>query len=924
MIPVLAMSFIAAIILGLLTEIRENSHHTETEKEAWINVGINMVNAWKTTMLFTGSDNLARDQLFSQVSGKIMALNLKRNPKMFQINPESSPYMSTDLELEVLNQGKPISHISEEESDRMLFTLIPIIAESKCVDCHLKLNKHDFAEGEVMAVVTLITSLKNVDALISSDRNGVFIGLIVAILFSVAFIFISMKRITNPIKILTNAAKKVTSGVIDTQVDITSDDEIGVLARTFNEMTSELKSTKDELQKYTEHLEEEVKLKTKEVQESEAALKRLMKGTAKSTGKQFFENLILTVTEMMECRWGILGEIIDDKSINTLAWCEDKRIKKSIDFPLQGTPFEDLEDSSFRAITKVREQYPDDKLLKKFGVESYFGLPFSGSNGKAIGVLNILHDKDLKPPKYVEEIVSVFAERAAAELERLRAEEAKERLSEKLKLAERERARAALREGEQRYRTLVESISEWVWEVDDKGSFTYSSPMIKKLLGYEPYEVIGKAPFDFMQQEDAERFKKKFHDLLSSDKPFKGLEYINYNKNGERLIFEMTGNPVFDATGNLQGYRGITRDITERVKNEEQIRQLSSAVEQSPSSVVITDTDGKIIYVNPKFCRVSGYTAEEVINKNPRILNSGIQTKMFYKELWDTIIEGKEWSGEFQNRKKNGQIYWESALISPIKNSTGEITHFLAVKEDITEKKRTQASLEQSSKLAAIGELAAGVAHEINNPLTNIIGYSRILSREIGSDSRYAEYLEGINEDAQRAHKIIGNLLSFAREAPLDVQPSNINELLDKVINQIDKVKSPPDITLKNHYQENLPEIYIDQNQIQQVFINLINNAFHSMPDGGELFITTSLDKEGDLLNIEFKDTGIGIEEEKLGKVFNPFFTTKDVGKGTGLGLSISYGIIKAHEGSISLESEVGKGTLFTVSLPITNGLEKS
>ena len=241
-------------------------------------------------------------------------------------------------------------------------------------------------------------------------------------------------------------------------------------------------------------------------------------------------------------------------------------------------------------------------------------------------------------------------------------------------------------------------------------------------------------------------------------------------------------------------------------------------------------------------------------------MNSGIQTKMFYKELWDTIMEGKEWSGEFQNRKKNGQIYWESALISPIKNSTGEITHFLSVKEDIPEKKRTQASLEQSSKLAAIGELAAGVAHEINNPLTNIIGYSRILSREIGSYSRYAEYLEGINEDAQRAHKLIGNLLSFAREAPLDVQPSNINELLDKVINQIDKVKSSPDLTLKSHFQENLPEIYIYQNQMQQVFINLINNAFHAMPDGGELFITTSLDKEGDLLNIEFKDTGIGIE----------------------------------------------------------------
>ncbi len=474
MIPIILLSLTAAAILGFLTEIRETSHHIDREKEAWINVGNNMVSAWKSTMLFTGSDNLARDQFYKQMNGQIAALSLKRNPQMFKINPESSPFISTDIERRIIKEGNRVSHIEQDKPNRMLLTLIPVTADSECVACHLKLNNHDLVEGDVMAVITLKTPLKQVDALIESDRNVVLIGLVLSILVAVGFIYFSMKRITKPIKILTNAAKKVTSGMIDTQVDITSNDEIGVLAGTFNEMTLELKT------------------------------------------------------------------------------------------------------------------------------------------------------------------------------------------------------------------------------------------------------------------------------------------------------------------------------------------------------------------------------------------------------------------------------------------------------------------LEQSSKLAAIGELAAGVAHEINNPLTNIIGYSKILNREIGSDSKYAEYLEGINEEAQRAHNIISKLLSFAREAPLNVQPSYINDLLDKVISQIDKVTFPPDISLKNQFQENLPEIYIDQNQIQQVFINLINNSFHAMSDGGELFITTFLDEEEDLLNIEFKDTGVGIAEEKIGKVFDPFFTTKDVGKGTGLGLSISYGIIKAHGGGISLESEVGKGTIFTVSLPITNGLEKS
>ncbi len=277
-------------------------------------------------------------------------------------------------------------------------------------------------------------------------------------------------------------------------------------------------------------------------------------------------------------------------------------------------------------------------------------------------------------------------------------------------ITEHKQAEEELRKSESRFRALVETTSDWVWEVDQNTTFTYASPKIKDLLGYEPEEIVGKSPFQLMPPDEAERITGLYREITDAQKPIVRLENVNLHKNNQRVVLETSGIPIFDAQGNFAGYRGIDRDVTERKRIEEELRKLSNAVKQSPVSIVITDIKGNVEYVNPKFTQLTGYTLDEVIGKNPRILKSGKTSASEYKRLWDTITSGREWRGEFCNKKKNGELYWDYASISPIRNAEGVITHFLAVKEDITERKHFEAQL----------------AHLANcDPLTNLLNRRR-------------------------------------------------------------------------------------------------------------------------------------------------------------------------------------------------------
>lgn len=486
----------------------------------------------------------------------------------------------------------------------------------------------------------------------------------------------------------------------------------------------------------------------------------------------------------------------------------------------------------------------------------------------------------------------------------------------------------------------------------------------------------------------------------------------------------------------------------ERLQTRE-IVKLIHAVEQSPVSVVITGKEGCIQYVNKKFCQLTGYAKEEVIGKNSHILKSGEQSQAFYRELWDTILSGKEWQGEFHNKKKNDELYWENVSISSVKDARGEITHFVAVKEDITEKKRfLEALLESeeryrqffatcsdaiilfddatkrimdvndaalkiyqysreeflalaitvlsddpvccvqhiaetsegkvhpvpihfhrkkdgsvfpveasqgaftvkgrkvvfcigrdvsrrleeerklrsaekvaqiSEKLAGLGTLTAGVCHETLNPLNIISMQVQMMLKHEKDNPVLVEKLLKIMVEIKRIVKIMGTLMTFARKPSTEVRSVRINDELESALTLVEKDLLLSNVAVVRDYQDSLPEIKIEPDEMRQVFLNLVNNAKYAMKSGGKLILATRYVKTdtADYLRINIADTGSGIKKENLIKIFEPFFTTKPEGEGTGMGLPMAYSIIEKHGGTLGVESEEGKGTTFVIDLPV-------
>lgn len=360
---------------------------------------------------------------------------------------------------------------------------------------------------------------------------------------------------------------------------------------------------------------------------------------------------------------------------------------------------------------------------------------------------------------------------------------------------------------------------------------------------------------------------------------------------------------------------------------EDELRKLSQAVQQSPSSIMITDTDGYIEYVNPKFTEVTGYVLEEAVGQKPSILKGGFTPVEEYGKLWEMITTGKEWRGEFHNKRKDGSFFWEIASISAIRDSVNNITHYLAVKEDITERKRLEEIARQQERLASIGQLAAGIAHDFNNILAVISLYSDLLAGGPLSEAGRTQ-VEVISQQSKRAADLIQQILDFSRRAILERAPLALKNHIKELMTLWERIL-PNNIDLVFNHDDGPYTIYADTTRIQQMLMNLVINARDAMPDGGT--ITVGLEKkqieecpeslrlvlqEGSWIQISISDNGTGIDPEVLAHLYEPFFTTKAPGEGTGLGLAQVYGIVKQHEGHISVESVVGEGSSFSICLP--------
>ena len=391
---------------------------------------------------------------------------------------------------------------------------------------------------------------------------------------------------------------------------------------------------------------------------------------------------------------------------------------------------------------------------------------------------------------------------------------------------------------------------------------------------------------------------------------------------------EITSSVLRDASGSIVAGIELVRDITARRRGEEDRVRLAMAVDQSAEAVVITDREGAIQYVNPAFERITGYSPADAVGKNPRILRGGKRDESFYREMWETLLRGDVWNGHFVNRKKDGSLYEEDATISPVRDSSGNIVSFVAVKRDVTRMLSLEKQVRMAQKMEAVGTLAGGIAHDFNNMLTVILGYGEMLKLRIANDPKAVSDLDEILRSAERASVLTRQLLTFARRQVVEPVHLDLNEVMSGLVKLIRKV-TREDIEIKMFPAENPVMIRADRGQVEQVLMNLSLNARDAMPEGGQLVIETGVTtleegylkqypymKAGRYAVLSVSDTGIGMDEKTRERIFEPFFTTKGPEKGTGLGLAMVYGIVKQHNGFIHVYSEPGKGTTFRVYIP--------
>lgn len=589
---------------------------------------------------------------------------------------------------------------------------------------------------------------------------------------------------------------------------------------------------------------------------------------------------------------------------------------------------------------------------------------------------------------------------------------------------------------------LFEKVTDYCFIVNSEGLILDFNPSVEERLKLPREIYLNKHIKEIISPETRDNFLKVFNNSITGERTGSiESEFITHSSEIINVYIS-----ILKLSKNAQDslFLVSARDISELRRAQLQLLRFANAIHYTINPIEITDVDGKIIYVNPAFEKITGYSRHELIGKNPNILNSGKQSKVFWQNMWETILKGKVWTGEIENKTKAGNLIHERLLVSPIIDPSGKLIGFLGIHNDLTEQKKLENELarvsaylsailddstdaiigldcdfnirswnkgaekiygykaqeilgknfsvlvpedliqrgeleflnqefrekgyirnyeterltkdgkrisvemtrtlvrdsngniigssaivrditeikklkrqiSQAEKLSVVGQLAAGIAHEVGNPLTSISSIVQVIQRTT-TDSFAIEKLELVKNQINRIARTIRELVDFSRPSNYEIKQTDVNKVLHDAVNIVRYGKKSKDINFVLELDEKIPRITLVQDQIIQVFINLLLNAVDAMEGKpGEIKLKTEL--FGNHIKIYFIDKGKGIPDEIKNKIFEPFFTTKKVGEGTGLGLWVSYGIIKNFGGDIDFESQYGKGSTFIVSLPVS------
>ena len=491
------------------------------------------------------------------------------------------------------------------------------------------------------------------------------------------------------------------------------------------------------------------------------------------------------------------------------------------------------------------------------------------------------------------------------------------------------RAAEELRESEQKYRNILESIEEGYYEVDLAGTFTFFNDAMCKIRGHSREELMGMSNRDYMTEETAKEVFKAFNKVYTTRKPAKNLEWETIRKDGTKSHVETSASLIKDSEGEPIGFRGIVRDITERKMMEAELVQtknlLQNIFDSSIDGITSADLEGNVIYSSSRAKDILGYEREEFLGKKVYVhYENGVEdAKKIMKELKE---KGELRDYDMRFKKKDGELIDINLSASYLRNEKGEVIGTLGVYRDITEKKRLEAQLQKASKMEAIATLAGGVAHEFNNALMGIMGNIELLKMNLPEDQGRDKYFERMKRSGHRMSRLTDQLLAYAQGGKY--QPKNL-KLDDFTIETLPILQHDinPTVRVETHFSKDISYIRADNAQMQMVLSAILANSNEAIEEVGLIRITAenkAFDedftkqhpglKPGYYVCLIIEDDGKGMDKETRDGIFEPFFTTKFQGRG--MGMAAVYGIVKNHDGWISVDSELGKGTTVRIYLP--------
>lgn len=489
-------------------------------------------------------------------------------------------------------------------------------------------------------------------------------------------------------------------------------------------------------------------------------------------------------------------------------------------------------------------------------------------------------------------------------------------------------------ESEQRYQMATEAADLGIWDYMVGEEKTYYSRRWKSMLGYYPDEIpdIYGIWEELLHPEDKDRMKRQISNFLNSDIRLYEAEFRMRHKNGHYIWIRSRATVLRDENGNPLRVLGTHRDITEEKKSEEEYIKLYQAIMQSPISVIITDADGYIEFFNPAFCKITGWNDFELFGKKPNILKSGFHPAAYYEKLWKTINAGNEWQGEFKNKKKNGEFYWELASISPIRNSYGTITHFVKISENISYLKKIEKDLKKAKQEAEMANnyknrFLANMSHEIRTPINTIIGFSELIKNESISPQKRQKYSEIIEENSQALLRLIDDIIDIAKIEANELKIKKEACSLGDLFSELDvtysnylrrRGKRHLDLVLHLPVEAHHDVIFTDPYRLKQILNNLFLNALKYTETGHIEFGYVIIDETR--LRFFVADTGAGIPANRLKNIFKRFNysnePTHPENSSSGLGLSICKDLARLLGGEITVKSVEGEGSVFHLTLP--------